>query len=233
MSKTIVVNDLGRMAYRPAWEVQQQVHESVVAGGAETILVVEHTPVITLGRRGQVVGTLLTPIEELASRGVELVHSDRGGDITYHGPGQIVAYPIIRLIDHGLTVGGYVHKLEAIVIGALAEMGIHGETDPEAVGVWVAARESREWTAESREEERGELAKICAIGVRIRRGVTMHGLALNAATDLTGFSDIVPCGLAERKVTSVAEALGGSAPQMARVKEILVRHLAEAFSDES
>lgn len=215
MSKTIVVNDLGRLPYRQAWELQERAHESVVGGAAETLFVVEHPPVVTLGRRAESIRNLTSTPRELQQAGVELVRSDRGGDITYHGPGQIVAYPIIRLADHGFSVSGYVHRLETIVIAALAELGIEGLTDPQAVGVWV--------------RDGDDLAKICAIGVRIRRGVSLHGLALNVTNDLNGFAHIVPCGLPNRGVTSIGKILGESAPDLPAVKRILVSHLLEGF----
>ena len=206
------MNDLGRMAYRQAWELQERAHLQVIEGGQETILIVEHSPVITLGRREESIKNLISGPDELATRGIDLVHSDRGGDITYHGPGQIVAYPIIRLADHGFSVSGYVHRLEAIVIATLAELGIEGRADPQAIGVWVS-------------DDGGNLAKICAIGVRIRRGVSLHGLALNVATDLSGFENIVPCGLAGKGVTSVHKILGKDAPSMVETKRVLIHHL--------
>jgi lipoyl(octanoyl) transferase len=217
MGEAIRVRDLGLMPYRQAWELQEREHERVVAGGAEAIFIVQHPPVITLGRREDSVRNLLTPQEDLSRLGVELVRSDRGGDITFHGPGQIVAYPIVRLADHNLSVGGYVHLLEKIVIAALAELGITGQTDPKAIGVWV--------------QDEGQMAKICAIGVRIRRGVSLHGVALNVSTDLSGFSHIVPCGLAEWGVTSVAKILRDNSPTIEKMKQILISHLGNAFQE--
>jgi lipoyl(octanoyl) transferase len=208
--------DLGIMAYRQAWALQESAHEKVAEGGDETIFLVEHPPVITLGRRGDVGGNLLKSAEELSDIGVELVHSDRGGDVTFHGPGQLVAYPIIRLIDHQLSVGGYVHKLEKIVIDALAEWGIAGFTDPKNVGVWVNVA--------------GEPAKICAIGVRIRRGTTLHGLALNVDGELAGFESIVPCGISGRGVTSLGRILGEGAPGIETVKKVLGGYLVRELS---
>jgi lipoyl(octanoyl) transferase len=211
MGDAITVQDLGVMAYSDAWRLQEEAVEQLAAGGAETLFIVEHPAVVTLGRRDDSVKNLKTSPQRLERLGVELVHSNRGGDITYHGPGQIVAYPIIRLAKHGFSVSGYVHKLEALVISALAELGIEGQTDPEAIGVWVA--------------DSGSLAKICAIGVRIRRGISLHGLALNAANDLGGFSHIIPCGLADRGVTSIGKILGDRSPPLAEIKSILIRHL--------
>lgn len=231
MKKAMVVTDLGRMPYREAWDVQERIHESVINGGDETILLVEHPPVVTLGRREESIRNLVTSQEELQRQGVEFVHSDRGGDITFHGPGQIVAYPIVRLAAHGFSVGGYVHRLEAIVIAMLKEIGIEGKTDPKAVGVWVPIRPSPYLSpGVPGEGNGGDDAKICAIGVRIRRGVSLHGLALNVEGDVGGFSHIVPCGLSGRAVTSVQKILGKDAPPMAMVKEILSRKLVEGLA---
>src|SRR5687768_15331766 len=181
------VEDLGTMPYRDAWAAQESAHADVLAGGEERILLVEHPPVITFGRRGPDARNVIASHEQLATMGVEVVQSDRGGDITFHGPGQIVAYPIVRLIDHKLSVGGYVHGLEKAVIGTLAAFGIGACADPTAVGVWTS--------------HNGQPGKVCAIGVRVKRGVTLHGLALNVTTDLSYFNLIVPCGLVGRGVT--------------------------------
>jgi lipoate-protein ligase B len=207
--------DLGLLKYTDAWAAQEAAHAEVAAGGEPRVLIVEHPPVITFGRRGDTGGHLLASEEQLRAMGVELVHSDRGGDITFHGPGQVVAYPIVRLADHQLSVGGYVHRLESAVVGLLAEWGISAKADPAAVGVWVRHRETE--------------AKICAIGVRIRKGASLHGVALNVNTDLSFFNLIVPCGLAGRPVTSLRDMLGDRAPGMDAVRDGLFRHLARAF----
>jgi lipoyl(octanoyl) transferase len=205
------IEDLGQLPYRDAWAVQERAHEEILAGAPERIFLVEHPPVITFGRRPGVDKNLTASPELLATMGVEVVQSDRGGDITFHGPGQIVAYPIIRLADHGFSVGKYVHTLEAAAIAALAELGIEAHADPAAVGVWT--------------ERDGTPAKICAIGVRIRRGVSLHGLALNVNTDLSYFNLIVPCGLPGRPVASVHQLLGERAPDITRVKQVVGDHL--------
>jgi lipoyl(octanoyl) transferase len=145
-----------------------------------------------------------------------LVTRDRGGDITFHGPGQIVAYPIIRLNAHRLSVGGYVHRLEDAVIALLSELGIAARKDPSAVGVWA--------------QDAGREAKICAIGVRISRGVSLHGLALNVTTDLRYFDLIVPCGLAGKSVTSLKRVLGPQMPDIGALKGLLVDHLIRALN---
>ena len=203
--------DLGLMRYRDAWAVQEEAHADVMAGGEERVLLVEHPPVITFGRRAGVERNLLASDEQLAKLGVEVVQSDRGGDITFHGPGQLVAYPIVRLNDHALSVGGYVHWLEDAVVRTLAKSGVTAGKDKCAVGVWT--------------DDGGTSAKLCAIGVRIRRGVSLHGLALNVMTDLSYFNLIVPCGLQCRAVTSLAKLLGERAPTMGEVKETLVGEL--------
>jgi lipoate-protein ligase B len=211
VSAAIRIEDLGTMPYRDAWAVQEAAHAQVLAGGQERIFLVEHPPVITFGRRPGVDQHLIASPETLAQMGVEVVQSDRGGDITFHGPGQLVAYPIIRLSDHRLMVGSYVRALEMGVIAALAEMGIVANKDKEAIGVWV------------------EGAKICALGVRIKRGVSLHGIAMNVNTDLSYFDLIVPCGLVGRGVTSVARMLREGAPGMGVVKEVVGRRLVEAL----
>lgn len=211
----MIVRDLGLMGYRQAWAEQEAAHSAVVGGGEEMLLLVEHPPVITYGRRPGVGKHLLAAEERLSEMGVEVVQSDRGGDITFHGPGQLVAYPIVRLADQKLSVSGYVHRLEQIVVDALAGWGIRGWADPAAVGVWV--------------EDAGQTRKICAIGVRIKRGVTLHGLALNVTTDLRYFDLIVPCGLPDRGVTSLAKLMGPTAPAMTEVKNEVSRHMQAAF----
>jgi len=206
------------MPYRDAWAAQEAAHAEVLAGGEERVLLVEHPPVITFGRRAGVERHLVASAAQLAALGVEVVQSDRGGDITFHGPGQVVAYPIVRLVDHALSVGGYVRALERAAIEALRTFGVLARRDEGAVGVWVD------------DPAAGTSAKICAIGVRIRRGVSLHGLALNVTTDLRYFNLIVPCGLAGRPVTSLAELLPNQTPTMASVKGVLAGTLQQALA---
>lgn len=206
------------MAYRDAWAVQEAAHAEVLGGGEERVLLVEHPPVVTFGRRPGVERNLVASDAQLAAFGVEVVQSDRGGDITFHGPGQVVAYPIVRLNDHALSVGGYVRTLERAAIDALGAFGVAARRDEGAVGVWVD------------DPTAGTAAKVCAIGVRIRRGVSLHGLALNVTTDLRFFNLIVPCGLAGRPVTSMAKLLGDAAPSVGAVKDVLASSLRSAFA---
>ena len=205
------------MPYRDAWALQEAAQGEVVDGAEERVLLVEHPPVITFGRRPGVDRNVVASPELLASRGVDVVPSDRGGDVTFHGPGQLVAYPIVRLIDHKLSVGGYVRALEHSVIDTLVRFGVSARKDDCAVGAWV-------------DGGGGALAKICAIGVRVRRGVTLHGLALNVTTDLSFFDLIIPCGLVGRPVTSLQKLLGPKAPPMDRVKSILADRLSAVLS---
>jgi lipoate-protein ligase B len=216
MIQSMRVQDLGECAYREAWEFQERAHQQVMEGRDETLFLVEHPPVITFGRRPGVGQHLLASEPYLAEMGVEVVQSDRGGDITFHGPGQIVAYPIVRLADHGLSVSGYVDCLEKIASATLGDFGVTAQADPNAIGVWA--------------DDHGTLAKVCAIGVRIRRGVSLHGLALNVTTDLRYFDLIVPCGLHGRKATSMQRILGQQCPPMESVKQSLIAHATKAFA---
>lgn len=211
MNPPLHVVDLGRMAYAPALDLQRQTLEWVLAGEPHVLLLVEHDPVITISQRRESAQHLLASPERLARLGIDVQPTDRGGDITYHGLGQLVAYPILRLDDLGLTLSRYMRMLEQVVVDVLARFGIEGKTIAGATGVWVQNQHAKPQAA----------AKVCAMGVRIRKGVTMHGLALNVATDLSHFDTIVPCGLAGSSVTSLRELLGDRVPSMDVVKRTL------------
>lgn len=218
------VQDLGFIPYRDAWKLQEIRHAEVLDGAEETLFLLEHPPVITLGRRvADSQRNLLAPPRVLEQMKIEVVESDRGGDITYHGPGQVVAYPIVRLNDHALSVGAYVRKLEDVVIATLADFGIAAFKDETAIGAWVSAPRERDGHPAS------VPAKICALGVRIKRGVSLHGIALNLSTDLSHFNLINPCGLG-RPVASIAQFLGEAAPTMGELKESLARKFLAAFA---
>jgi lipoyl(octanoyl) transferase len=212
-------HDLGLLEYRAAWKLQEEAHAAVLAGGEEQLFFVEHPPVITLGRRPGLSKHILASSADLTRRGIEVIESDRGGDITFHGPGQLVAYPIVRLVDHQLSVSGYVHWLERIVIQTLNDFGIEAFVDPKAVGVWTRSPGCTS----------GAPTKIAAIGVRIRRGVTLHGLSLNVTTDLSFFNLIIPCGLENRQVTSMVQLLPDPL-SMVQVKEKLKQRIIESFN---
>ena len=216
------VTDLGRMPYAEALELQRRLQSEVIASRGEEgagighLLLVEHDPaVITVSRRPGARSHLLADPERLARLGVEVAETDRGGDITYHGPGQLVAYPILDLNRLDLRLHGYLRWLEDRVLETLARFGLAGHRDDDATGAWVGGRP----VADDRYE--GD-RKICAIGVRVSRWVSMHGLAINVETDLSHFDLIVPCGLAGRPVTSLKQELGDDAPTMQQVKDVLV-----------
>ncbi|MEM0983946.1 MAG: lipoyl(octanoyl) transferase LipB [Planctomycetota bacterium] len=195
------VIDLGRSAYAEAYAEQHRHHADVLAsrdaGGPllGRILTVEHDPVITVTKKARQAGHVLASPELLDRTGIELHDTDRGGDVTYHGPGQLVVYPILDLKRLKLGLHDHMRLMEDAVIGALRSFGIEGHRDADATGVWVG-------------EPIEQAAKVCAMGVRVRRWVTMHGLALNVATDLSHFDHIVPCGLAGRPVTSIQKLTG-------------------------
>ena len=204
----------GLLSYHDAWDLQRQLLARIIAGEApETLLLLEHPHTYTLGRRGGQEHLLAAP-EELAARGAVVIETDRGGDITYHGPGQIVGYPLLNLRRRtGGDVHRYLRALEEVLIGVLAAYGLAGEREPEYTGVWC----------------RG--AKVAAIGVRISRGITMHGFALNVSTDLSYFDHIVPCGIHGRKVTSLERLLGGEV-SIDDVTGVIERQFREVFEPE-
>ncbi len=177
----------------------------------------EHPHVYTLGKSGKP-EHLLLPEEALQKHRVSFVHTDRGGDITYHGPGQIVGYPVIDLDNFGIDIIQYIRMLEEVIIKVLGEYGIKGERSLGETGVWLDAG-------------RGSARKICAIGVRTSRWVTMHGFALNVTTDLSYFNHIIPCGIRNKGVTSMEKELGRK-PDLASVKKQIVRHFADIFNCE-
>jgi lipoate-protein ligase B len=174
----------GTVAYQDAWQMQQRIADGVRAGADPVLILLQHPPTYTLGARGKTEHLLLSQ-ESYLARGAEVHRSDRGGDVTFHGPGQVVGYPIINIRARGSGPVSYVRALEAMLIDVLARFGIAAGRSERNAGVWVGD------------------AKIAAIGVRISRGVTTHGFALNVNTDLSYFEHIIPCGLADASVTSV------------------------------
>ncbi len=191
MGNVINIIDLGLTSYRETWQLQLDAVGCVQAGAQERVYLTEHRPVYTLGKHGHAENMLRLPA------GAECIRIERGGDITYHGPGQLVVYPIISLRSHSLGVKQYVDLLEETVIRVIARFGIKGERVDGATGVWIDVGTPRE-------------RKICAIGVKVSHAVTMHGFALNVNTDLRGFSAINPCGFVDKGVTSIAAEVGGA-----------------------
>ena len=184
----------GLTDYQRAWELQRRLADATHDGGEQALILLEHPPVYTLGVRGRGGEHLLMSRAALEAGGAQVIESDRGGDVTFHGPGQLVGYPILDLRRAGQGPVWYVRGLEAVIIDTLARFGIVGGRVSGRPGVWVGD------------------AKIAAIGVRVSRGVTTHGFALNVHTDLSYFAHIVPCGLADAGVTSMRELTGMTFP---------------------
>jgi lipoate-protein ligase B len=209
------VIDLGLMGYAEAWELQKRIVAARKAGSIEDVLLFcEHPHVITLGRSGNR-SNLLAGDSILRQKGIEYFETSRGGDITYHGPGQVVGYPILNLGAIKRDVVWYVRSLEEVMIRATADFGIAAQREAGKTGIWVGEGAAAE--------------KLGAIGVHISRWVTSHGFAYNVATDLRYFDLIVPCGIAERKTTSF-EKLLGRCVSLNEVKPRLATHFGEIFS---
>lgn len=217
-SDPLCVLDLGRMPYGPCMDLQRRTHEAVLARSSPpTLLLVEHDPVITISQRRGAGGHVLRNADELAWMGIDMQPTDRGGDVTYHGPGQLVAYPILRLGLLGLNIGRYMRFLEQVVIDTVAPFGVKACHEPGYTGVWLHDAPSPP-------------QKLCALGVRVRRNVTMHGLALNVSPNLDHYQTIVPCGLVGRGVTSLRRVLNRQTPPMDQVKAQLVHHFQRHLS---
>jgi lipoyl(octanoyl) transferase len=223
MTRTCIVRDLGRMGYAEALAIQQSIADGRRRGeGFDHLLFVEHPHVVTVGRNGHE-ENILASGEMLRRGGIELHYTDRGGDVTYHGPGQVVGYPIVDLRDWKRDVGAYVRAVEQTIIDALGDFGIEAERIPKLTGVWT--RDGAGLHAGAG----GDMAKIAAIGVHLSRWVSTHGWALNVTTDLRYFQYIIPCGLT-KPVTSMA-ALGVKTA-VEDVKEALARRFGENFDFE-
>ena len=240
--KGVLYKDLGRMGYSECWDLQRSLFDRVLAvkrgvaamEGAEAgtaaealadlsgheagwLLTVEHNPVYTLGKSGKD-ENMLVPEAYLRSIGAEFFHIDRGGDVTFHGPGQIVGYPILDLEQLGIGLREYIDSIEEAIIGVCAEWVIEAGRVAGASCVWIDGDTPR-------------ARKICAIGVKSSRYVTMHGFALNVATDLRYFNHINPCGFVDRGVTSIEREVG-HAVDFEQVKMQVVKHLSEKLKIE-
>src|SRR6056297_2540768 len=223
MDNRLRLFDIGRMPYRQAWDLQRKVQKRLIDQKLavrddpklkkeipDSLIFVEHPHVYTLGKSGDA-ANLLKGVAELKKIDAEFIENDRGGDITYHGPGQIVGYPILDLDRYFTGVHKYLRYLEEIIIRTCDEYGIKAGREDGLTGVWVG-------------EE-----KICAMGIKCSRWVTMHGFALNVNTDLSYFNHIVPCGIENKAVTSLSKLLGKRIDE-AEVKERILRHFADVFS---
>lgn len=215
----IIFRDLGLMDYQAAWDYQEQLLQENVRikslafchepgtphsplatphsppATTHYLLFVEHPPVYTLGKSGNKENVLLDD-EELKTRNIQFFHTNRGGDITFHGAGQIVGYPILDLEKFGTDIGKYLRNIEDVIILTLAEYGLKGERSKGETGVWIQPGTP------------GRERKICAIGVRCSRWITMHGFAFNVNTDLSYFNHIIPCGITDKQVSSLEKELG-------------------------
>ena len=203
---------LGSVAYRPAFELQLRLRDALRSGaGSEHLLLLEHPPVFTLGRNAKPSDIVADP-DWLAARGVAVEETDRGGQVTFHGPGQLVGYPIVDLQPDRKDIRRYVRDLQEVLIRMLADFGIEAgrKEGPENIGVWVGER------------------KIASLGVHVSHWRTTHGFALNVVTDLSYFGGIVACGMPAVRMTSI-ESLTGSAPALDQIAAAAARHFGEVF----
>ncbi len=241
-SQQIIYKDLGRTEYQASWDLQEQLLRENIAikaakanqpvelnsariniltennddpGTTHYLLFTEHPPVYTLGKSGKQSNVLLDD-EELKAREISFFHTNRGGDITFHGPGQIVGYPIIDLECFYTDIGRYLRELEEVIIRSLTAYGIKAGRSNGETGVWIDAGIA------------GKERKICAMGVRCSRWITMHGFALNVNTDLSYFDHIIPCGIPDKQVTSIARELGREI-DIEEVKDDLKKNFAAVF----
>jgi len=213
MTAPLRVEDLGLRPYGEVLDLQRELRRRRIAGetGEDVLLLVEHPPVITLGRGTRPSSLPISPAE-LARRGVEVFEVERGGDVTFHGPGQLVGYPIIDLRRHREDLHWYLRRLEDVLIQTLGRLGIEGDRNPGLTGVWTAGR------------------KIASIGIHVKQWVTLHGFALNVTTDLDPFDLIVPCGIRQVVMTSVAsELLRSDTGLTAEVRAQVVDAFCEVF----
>ncbi|MDH7911770.1 lipoyl(octanoyl) transferase LipB [Winogradskyella sp. SYSU M77433] len=230
MNKTVKLEDLGAKDYKDTWDYQEDLFKSILDtkiknrrenAGLQTqnhFLFVEHPHVYTLGKSGDISNLLLSE-EQLAEKGATFYKINRGGDITYHGPGQIVGYPILDLDNFFTDIHKYLRFLEEVIILTLADYGLNTERSPGETGVWLDVG-----TPFAR--------KICAMGVRASRWVTMHGFALNVNADLGYFDNIIPCGIRGKAVTSLNNELGVETVDEAAVKEKILKHFSTLFEAE-
>ena len=222
--KKVLFEDIGASSYKEVWDYQEKLlHENVEhkRNGEYTtnyLLFTEHAPVYTLGKNGNTMHVLVSE-KQRKQKGIEYFHINRGGDITFHGPGQLVGYPIFDLDQFKTDLGWYLRSLEEVIILTMAEYGLQGDRSKGETGVWIES------------SIKGRERKICAMGIRCSRWITMHGFAFNVNTDLSYFNYIVPCGIANKKVTSLEKELGHSVP-MNEVKEKIKKNFERVFEVE-
>jgi lipoyl(octanoyl) transferase len=230
MKRSVLFEDLGNRSYKEAWDYQEKLlqenvalksdamEKSTIANTVDHLLFTEHSPVYTLGKSGKPEHVLIGE-DQRKDKGIEYFHINRGGDITFHGPGQLVGYPILDLEHYKRDLGWYLRSLEEMIILTLADYGLKGERSAGETGVWLDAG------------IKGKERKICAMGIRSSRWITMHGFALNVNTDLDFFSFIIPCGIQDKQVTSLKKELGREL-DMEEVKQRAKQHFEEVFEAE-
>jgi len=222
--KKVLFEDIGASSYKEVWDYQEKLLQENVEhkrNGEYTtnyLLFTEHAPVYTLGKNGNTMHVLVSE-QQRKQKGIEYFHINRGGDITFHGPGQLVGYPIFDLDQFKTDLGWYLRSLEEVIILTMAEYGLQGDRSKGETGVWIES------------SIKGRERKICAMGIRCSRWITMHGFAFNVNTDLSYFNYIVPCGIANKKVTSLEKELGHSVP-MNEVKEKIKKNFERVFEVE-
>lgn len=212
MHSKLNILDLGNRDYKEVWDLQKTIHQKRVEGVIEnTFILVEHNPVITMGKSGRE-DNLLIPYRILEEKDIKFYRIERGGDVTYHGPGQLVGYPIFNIRNGLVGVRPFIEKIEEVIIATLKDFGIKGEKKSKMIGVWA---------------DRG---KICSIGIAVKRWVSFHGFALNINTDMKYFDLIVPCGLSDVQMTSMQKILKKSIP-LNDVKESIIKNFGKGFDN--
>src|SRR6478752_4536564 len=217
----VILQDLGHRSYKQIWDYQEELLQQKIKAKQASktepdyLLFVEHNPVYTLGKNGKEKNLLINQ-NALEEKGIQFYHINRGGDITFHGPQQLVGYPILDLDNYKTDLGWYLRSLEEVIILTIGEYGLKGERSAGETGVWLDAN------------IKGKERKICAMGIRCSRWVTMHGFALNVNVDLNYFSFITPCGIQNKQVTSIQKELG-FAVDMNEVRTKLVKNFEMVF----
>ncbi|MGQ9464214.1 MAG: lipoyl(octanoyl) transferase LipB [bacterium] len=202
--------DLGKRDYKEVWDMQRELHLKRVNGQIpNTLILVEHNPVVTIGRSGKS-ENIKMPIQLLKEKGIDFYHIERGGDVTFHGPGQLVGYPIFNIKEGLIGIRRFIEMIEDAIIGVLADFAIKAEKREGLIGVWT------------------EMGKICSIGIAVKRWVSFHGFALNVNTDLRYFDLINPCGFKDIKMVSMQEILGHEIA-MSEVKKKTIRNFHSIF----
>lgn len=209
--KMINTLDLGKRDYKEVWDMQRELHLKRVDGEIpDTLILVEHNPVVTIGKSGKS-ENIKMPVQMLKEKGIDLYHIERGGDVTFHGPGQLVGYPIFNIKQGLVGIKRFITMIEDVIIGVLADFDIKAEKRERLIGVWT------------------EMGKICSIGIAVKRWVSFHGFALNVNTDLRYFDLINPCGFKDIKMVSMQEIIGQEV-SMELVKKSTVRNFKLIFS---